>query len=83
MLAGHEHDYQRSRILGGTTSVTSGAATHLRPTARAEFTAAAFSTHHFLDLQLVDDLLHLQAVDHAGRIFDSLALPARTPARGR
>jgi 3',5'-cyclic AMP phosphodiesterase CpdA len=83
VLAGHEHDYQRSKMLGGTTYVISGAATHLRPTARAEFTATAFSTHHFLDLQVVDDVLHLQAVDRAGRIFDTLALPARTPARGR
>ena len=83
VLAGHEHDYQRSRPVGDTTYVISGAATHLRPTARADFTAAAFSTHHFLDLHVVGDRLHLHAVDHAGRIFDSLTLPARARAGGR
>ena len=80
VLAGHDHDYQRSRPLGGTTYVVSGAATHLRPTARADFTAAAFSTHHFLDLRVAGDRLHLHAVDQAGRTFDSLALPARAAA---
>lgn len=79
VLAGHEHDYQRSRPIGATTYVISGAAAHLRPTARAGFTEAAFSTHHFLDLRVVGDRLLLQAVDHKGRIFDSLALPARAP----
>ena len=83
VLAGHEHDYQRSRPVGDTTYVISGAATHLRPTARADFTAVAFSTHHFLDLRVVGDHLHLQAVDHGGRIFDSVALPARAAAAGR
>ncbi len=82
VLAGHEHDYQRSRPLGGTTYVISGAAAHLRPTAPAKFTAAAFSTPHFLDLRVTGDDLHLHAVDHAGRIFDSLSVPARAPAGG-
>ena len=83
VLAGHEHDYQRSNILGGTIYVISGAATHLRPTARAEFTGAAFSTHHFLDLHVVGPVLHLHAIDHAGRIFDSLALPVRARTHRR
>ena len=80
VLAGHEHDYQRSRPVGDSTYVISGAATHLRPTARAEFTQTAFSTHHFLDLRVVGDCLRLMAVDHAGRVFDSLALPSRARA---
>ncbi|HEX2064989.1 MAG TPA: hypothetical protein VHE80_11280 [Acidimicrobiales bacterium] len=76
VLAGHEHDYQRSRSIGATTYVISGAAAHLRPTVPGDFTEAAFSTPHFLDLRVVGDHLHVHAVDHAGRIFDSLALPA-------
>lgn len=82
VLSGHEHDYQRSRPLGAPTYVISGAAAHLRPTARAEFTEAAFSTPHFLDLRVAGDRLQLHAVNHAGRIFDSLSLPAPAPAEG-
>ena len=80
VLAGHEHDYQRSRPVHGTTYVISGAATHLRPTAQASFTAAAFSTHHFVDLRVVGNHLELRAVGHDGRVFDGAALPARRRA---
>ena len=83
VLAGHEHDYQRSEPLAGTTYVISGAATHLRPTARARFTAAASSTHHFVDLRASADRLELGAVDHQGSVFDRLVLfpPRRGGAR--
>lgn len=49
------------------------------PPGPADFTAAAFSAHHFPDLQVLGDRLHLHAIDHGGRIFDSLALPALAP----
>jgi 3',5'-cyclic AMP phosphodiesterase CpdA len=78
VLAGHEHDYQRSLPQGPTTYVISGAATHLRPTARRSFTAAAWATHHFVDLRVVGDELLVRAVDHAGLVFDGVALPCRS-----
>ncbi len=77
VLAGHEHDYQRSKPLAGVTYVISGAATHLRPTGRARFTAASRSVHHFLDLRISTDRLELLAIDHRGDAFDGLALSAR------
>ncbi len=85
VLAGHEHDYQRSLPQGTTTYVVSGAATHLRPTARRSFTAAAWATHHFVDLRVVGDELLLRAVDHAGLVFDGVALPSasRTDSMSR
>ncbi len=82
VLAGHEHDYQRLKPRPGTTYVISGAATHLRPTARARFTAAASSTHHFLDLWASKDRLEVTAVDHHGTVFDRLVLfPGRRQGR--
>ena len=80
VLAGHEHDYQRSRPVRGTTYVISGAATHLRPTGQASFTAAAHSTHHFVDLRVVAGGLELRAVGHDGRVFDGVALSTRRAA---
>lgn len=78
VLAGHEHDYQRSLPQGNTTYVVSGAATHLRPTARRSFTAASWAIHHFVDLRVVGDDLLVRAVDHAGLVFDGVALPGRS-----
>lgn len=83
VLAGHEHDYQRSLPEGNTTYVVSGAATHLRPTARRSFTAAAWATHHFVDLRVVGDELLVRAVDHAGLVFDGAALRCVSTAGGR
>jgi 3',5'-cyclic AMP phosphodiesterase CpdA len=77
VLAGHEHDYQRSEPIGGTTYVVSGAAAHLRSTGRARFTAASLATHHFLDLRISPDRLELVAVNHGGVAFDGLVLSPR------
>ncbi len=74
VLAGHEHDYQRSKPLGGTTYVVSGGAARVRPTAKAPFTEVAFSTRHFTDLHVYDDHLVVRAVDQHGRVFDRATL---------
>lgn len=77
VLAGHEHDYQRSEPLAGVTYVVSGAAAHRRPTGRARFTAASHAVHHFLDLRISAARLELVAVDHRGNAFDGVALSPR------
>ncbi len=74
VLAGHDHDYQRSKPLGGTTYVVSGGAARVRPTAKASFTEVAFSTRHFTELHLYDDHLILRALDQQGRVFDRAQL---------
>ena len=80
VLGGHEHDYQRSRPIKGTTYMVSGAATHLRPTGRARFTASSAALHHFLDLWATGDSLHVRAVGHDGAAFDAATIPAQSPA---
>jgi hypothetical protein len=42
----------------------------LRPTGRAEFTAAAASTYHFVELLAYPDRLELRAVTPDGQVFD-------------
>ena len=74
VLAGHDHDYQRSRPIDGVTYVVSGGAAKLRPTGRADFTAYAASTRHFVDLQISRDRLRLLAVAQDGRVFDAATL---------
>jgi 3',5'-cyclic AMP phosphodiesterase CpdA len=75
VLAGHEHDYQRSEPIKGTVYVISGAATHLRPTGYRRFTAAAYALHHFVDLRVFEEQLVIRAIGHDGRAFDQAILP--------
>lgn len=70
VLAGHEHDYQRSAPLDGVVYVVSGAGAKLRPAGRADFTAVSASTYHFLDLLAYEDRLVGRAIDHSGRLVD-------------
>lgn len=74
VLAGHDHDYQRSEAIDGTTYVVSGAGSRTRPTSRADFTAVSWSTQHFVDIQVWDDHLLLQAVAQDGLVYDTVEL---------
>ena len=74
VLSGHDHDYQRSFEQNGVTYVVSGAAAKARKTAKADFTAAAWGTLHFLDLAVWDDRMELRAVDQYGRVFDEAVI---------
>ena len=77
VLAGHDHDYQRSTVQGGVTYVVSGGAATLRRTGRKEFTAVSASVHHFVELAAYTDRLELRAVNQQGQVFDQVVLPAQ------
>ncbi len=74
VLAGHDHDYQRSEQIDGVTYVVSGGAARLRPTRRADFSVAAWSILHFTDITVWDDHLDLRAIDQQLEIFDMVTL---------
>ncbi|WP_084622961.1 metallophosphoesterase family protein [Nocardioides sp. CF8] len=74
VLAGHDHDYQRSKPIDGVTYVVSGGAATLRPTGREDFTEVSTSTRHYVDLLAEDDRLTLRAIDQTGMLFDSVEL---------
>lgn len=70
VLAGHDHDYQRSFPQQGVTYVVSGAAAKLTPVDHQEFTAVSASTLHYLDLLVYDDRLIGRAIDQSGKLVD-------------
>lgn len=74
VLAGHDHDYQRSRPIDGVTYVVSGGAVNLRPTGRADFTAVSASVRHFLDLTISQNRLEGRAIDQSGGVLDSFVI---------
>lgn len=74
VLAGHDHDYQRSRPIHGVTYVVTGGAATLRPTGREDFTAVSASTLHYTDVLLTRHRLVLRAIDQDGGQIDDLRL---------
>lgn len=74
VLAGHDHDYQRSEPQDGVTYVVSGAGAKLDPTGSQDFTAVSASTLHFLDLLFYDDRILGRAIDHSGELVDAFEI---------
>ena len=68
VLAGHDHDYQRSDPINGVTYVVSGGAAKVRPSGSAEFTAFSASTLHFVTLDVWSDSLVVTAFGWAGML---------------
>ena len=76
VLSGHEHDYERSHPIDGVTYIVSGAGAETRRTGHEDFTAAAWSWHHFLDISIDADRLVVRAVNQDMRVFDEVTIPA-------
>ena len=74
VLAGHDHDYQRSKPINGVTYVVSGAGAKLRPTGHDDFTAVSASTLHFVDMLVYSDRIVLRAIDQDGMLVDMFTL---------
>jgi 3',5'-cyclic AMP phosphodiesterase CpdA len=85
VLSGHEHDYERSVPIDGVTYIVSGAGADTRRTGHDDFTAEAWSWHHFLDISVYPDRMVVRAVNQDDRVFDEVTIPpegARTPTGG-
>ncbi len=74
VFAGHDHDYQRTIPINGTTYIVTGAAAKLRPAGRNELTAVSWSTYSFVDLAIYPDRILGQAIDHSGRAIDTFEI---------
>ncbi|MET3768630.1 3',5'-cyclic AMP phosphodiesterase CpdA [Marisediminicola sp. UYEF4] len=74
VLAGHDHDYQRSLPQDGVTYVVSGAGAKLRPTGREDFTKVSSSTLHYLDLLVYDERLIGRAITQSGTLIDTFTI---------
>ncbi|MFZ9629391.1 MAG: metallophosphoesterase family protein [Ilumatobacteraceae bacterium] len=80
VLAGHDHDYQRSEVINGVTYVVSGAGSGTRRTGTEDFTAVSFAFLHFVDVAAYDDHLVVRAVGADREVADEFTLvPAGVP----
>lgn len=75
VLAGHDHDYERTRAIDGVTYVITGGGGHgTRPVGRRSFTAHSEDVLHFIQGEVLADSLLLHAIDATGREFDSVRI---------
>lgn len=77
VLAGHDHDYQRSRRIRGVTYVVSGGAAKTRPTGTEPFTVISRSVLHFTDLIVFRHRIVGRAIDHKGKLVDRFVVRRR------
>jgi 3',5'-cyclic AMP phosphodiesterase CpdA len=75
-INGHEHHYERSHRLDGTTYLgVGGGGASLRPVLANDRTARAVSAHSFAELEVNGDSLSLQAWNSRGERIDQVVLP--------
>ena len=69
-LNGHDHHYERTNPLQGTTYLTCGAGAKLRPVGKSDWTAYSVSKLSFAAIEVYPERLEIQGIDHQGNIFD-------------
>jgi hypothetical protein len=75
VLNGHEHDYERSKVLNGVTYVvTGGGGRGTRSVGHSDFTAFSEPVVHFVLVEIEGSELVLHAIDGTGREFDQTVI---------
>lgn len=75
-INGHEHDYERTHIIDGTTYLITGiGGASLRRVGRSKWTAYSTSRFGFSALDVYDDRLQIQGIGADGRVFDRGIVP--------
>ncbi|MEB3293159.1 MAG: metallophosphoesterase [Synechococcales bacterium] len=70
-INGHEHHYERTAAIDGTTYlITGNAGAHLRSVGRSRWTELAVSQFGFSALEVSRDRILIQAIDRKGQVFD-------------
>lgn len=68
---GHEHNYERTTVIDGTTYLTvGGGGASLRPVIANGRTARALSTYSFAELDFAGDTLTIKGIDSQGKLID-------------
>lgn len=75
VLSGHEHDYERTKVLNGVTYiVTGGGGIGTRSVGHSSFTAFSEAVIHMVFVEVVGGRLVLHAIDGVGREFDQTVI---------
>ncbi len=80
VIAGHDHDYERTRSIDGTTYMVSGSGgAPIRPISPRSFTAEARTEPHYVLIDVESDRMILRAVNLQGDTFDTYVIEDNPP----
>lgn len=80
VLAGHDHDYERTKPLDGTTYlVAASAGAPIRRVEPQDFTAVFRTEPHYVLFDVEEDRLVGRTVNLEGEVFDTFIVPALAP----
>lgn len=74
-LNGHEHHYERTKPIQGTTYLTCGNGAMLRPVGKSDWTAYSVSRLGFAAVEVYSDRLEILGIGTNGKIFDRGEVP--------
>lgn len=84
VIAGHDHNYERTKLIKGVTYVVSGAAgAPIRPVKKQHFSEVVRTEPHYVVFDVNSDRLALRAINVAGETFDAAIIQARPPSKGK
>lgn len=69
-INGHDHDYERTREINGTTYLTCGAGAGVRPVGRSEWTEHSAEKLSFAAYEVYRDRIEISAIDTNNKVFD-------------
>jgi 3',5'-cyclic AMP phosphodiesterase CpdA len=82
VVAGHDHDYERTKPMDGTTYIVSGSAgAPIRAVKPQPFSAALRTEPHYVLVDAESDRLTVRAVNLAGDVFDTYVIERTDPKR--
>lgn len=76
-LNGHDHNYERTEPIDGTTYITSGNGAMVRPISGSNWTAYAVSQLGFNTFEVYADRIVVQAVDTDSTVYDTAVIVAK------
>ena len=80
VITGHDHNYERTKSIDGTTYIVSGSAgAPIRAVMPSDFTASARTEPHYVLVDVDAGHLTTRAVNLRGEVFDDAFIPATPP----
>jgi len=77
-INGHEHSYERTRSINGTTYLICGAGAGTRPVGRSEWTEYSASRLSFATFDVYEDRMFVSAIGTDKRVFDRGVIQVRS-----
>ncbi|HEY5936359.1 MAG TPA: metallophosphoesterase [Kofleriaceae bacterium] len=80
VISGHDHHYERTKPLAGTTYIVSGSAgAPIRPVTPQDFTASARTEPHYVIVDVDGDTITTRAINLRGEAFDTTVIQPNLP----